>query len=128
MFFPPVVCVVVGCPANAPRLDLLDQLNYARDSIPQCIALAGALRSGASQIEEICGEPPVLVLETANAVISTLYDVAEILRDVRVFSNCENWHPLYEGITHQFACYSGTEGFAWVARTQFVKIFMTIVI
>lgn len=125
LFFPPCV---EGCPANAPPLYMLDQHNYALDSIPQFISFAGVLRSGASQIEEICGEPPVSILETADAVSSTLCGVADILRDIRIFFNCENWYPLYEGITYQTVCYSGTEGFAWVASTQFVIAFMTMVI
>jgi hypothetical protein len=109
-------------------VDLLNQLNYARDSLPQFITLVDTLRTNTDTFEEICGNSPDLILESADEVTTVLCQVADILRDVRVFFNCENFYPLYEGITYETVCYSGTEGFAWVATTQFVIVFMTMVI
>jgi len=111
-------------------VDLLDQLNYARDSIPQFITLVDTLRSNTAILEENCGSSssPDLLLESADVVTNVLCRVADILREIRVFFNCENFSPLYEGITYETVCYSGTDGFAWVASTQFVIVFMTMVI
>jgi hypothetical protein len=131
-------CCCVGCPADTPLpLDLLEQLNYARDSIPQLMKLVDHIaldinnknKAGTTSIEDICGKAaPDLIFDAADAVTKILCRVADILQGVRVFFRCENLYPLYEGITYETVCYSGTQGFAWVASTQFVIVFMTMVI
>ena len=111
-------------------MDLLDQLNFARDSIPQFITLVDTLGSNTAILEDNCGSSlsPDFLLDSADVVTNVLCQVADILREIRVFFNCENFSPLYEGITYETVCYSGTDGFAWVASTQFVIVFMTMVI
>jgi hypothetical protein len=118
----------LGCPADSPPVDLLDQLNYAKDSIPEFSTLVDTLRSNTAIFEATCGTSPDSILDSADVVTNALCRVADILREVRVFFNCENFYPLYEGITYDTVCYSGTDGFAWVASTQFVIVFMTMVI
>jgi hypothetical protein len=122
--------ITLGCPADSPPVDLLGQLNYARDSIPQFISLVDTLRANTAILEENCGSSssPDLILDSADVVANVLCRVADILREVRVFFNCENFSLLYEGITYETVCYSGTDGFAWVSATQFVIVFMTMVI
>jgi hypothetical protein len=124
----PTTTTTLGCPAESPPVDLLDQLTFARDSIPQFTTLGDTLRTNTGLFEETCGTPPDLILGEADVVTSALCGVADILRDVRVFFNCENFNPLYQGITYDTVCYSGTDGFAWVASTQFVIVFMAMVI
>jgi hypothetical protein len=121
--------ICAGCPWDAPPLDLLDQLNYARVSIPQYIQLVEDLAlDKASSFASICGNAPDLILEAADVVTNILCRVADNLREVRVFFRCDNVYPLYEGVAYDTVCYSGTEGFAWVASTQFVIVFMAMII
>jgi hypothetical protein len=67
-------------------------------------------------------------LDTGVLVTDALCDIAGLLRNVRAYFDCDNWYPLYENLSYETVCYSGTEGFAWVASTSFVIVFMTMVI
>ncbi len=48
-----------------------------------------------------------------------LCSVIENLKDLGLFMQCSNWYPLYENTVYNAMCYSGTEGFAWVAHAPF---------
>jgi hypothetical protein len=109
--------------------DFLDRLDYIRDSIPQFLTFADTLRNDASAIQQTCGQGSVPVIATTGDVMSQiLCNVAGTLSEVRVFFFCDNWYPLYQKLTYDTACYSGTDGFTWVASTQFVIVFMTMII
>jgi hypothetical protein len=117
-----------GCPSNAPPVSLDDQLRFAKDAIPAFSAFINTLRGAAGQIEGICGRPPFLITTAADGVANILCKGGLLLRRVRLYFKCDNWYPLYEGLVYETLCYTGTEGFAWVASTQFVIVFMTMVI
>jgi hypothetical protein len=117
-----------GCPSNAPPVSLEDQFRLAKDAIPAFAAFIDTLRGAAAQIEDICGASPVLITKAADDVANILCRGGLILRSVRLYFTCDNWYPLYEGLVYETLCYSGTDGFSWVASTQFVIVFMTMVI
>jgi hypothetical protein len=123
-----IIFYCAGCPFNAPPVDLDEQLRFAKDAVPAFVDFIDTLRGAAGQIEEMCGTPPVLMVTAADAVANILCKANLILRAVRLYFTCDNWYPLYEGLVYDTLCYSGTEGFAWVASTQFVIVFMTMVI
>jgi hypothetical protein len=76
---------------------------------------------------------------TANAAITLaitvsdktdkyLCTITKILRDIRGFFQCRTWYPLYQNTVHDTLCYSATDGFSWIASTQFVVVFMAIIV
>jgi hypothetical protein len=107
----------------------LHELRYGRDSIHPFVTFTDTLRNGTSEIQEVCGKESLSgVVAVGDAVSYSLCNVTTILRDVRLFFQCDNWYPHYERLTYDTVCYSGTEGFAWVASTAFVIVFMTMII
>lgn len=67
-------------------------------------------------------------MDLADTAQINLCEVAEILKQVRLFFQCENWFPLYETTVYNALCHDGTNGFAYIASTQFVIVFMAFVI
>ena len=63
----------------------------------------------------------------AQSTNENLCDVAEITLTIRDYFQCRNWYPLYETTVYDAMCYEGTEGFTWVATTQFIVVFMAMV-
>ena len=51
----------------------------------------------------------------SEAVLIVLQELVDILDDIRLFFQCENWFPLYESTMYNAVCYDGTDGFAWIA-------------
>jgi hypothetical protein len=116
-----------GCPGESP-FGLAERLDYARDSFPQFTNFTETLRNATLEIQSICGEGTLTTaILSGDGVSHVLCNMTGILRDLRVFFNCANWYPLYEGLSYETLCYSGTEGFVWIASTQFVIVFMTMV-
>jgi hypothetical protein len=111
-----------------PPIAIIDQLQFAKDAIPAFTTFIETFQGAAGQVEDVCGTGPVLITAAADVVANILCKAGLLLRGVRVFMNCDNWYPLYEGIVYDTLCYTGTEGFAWVASTQFVIVFMTMII
>lgn len=124
----PFVSVYKGCPADSPPLGLVDELEKIKIDLPEFILFVSILRNAKEQIEDVCGVEPGLLIVAADSAIGSLCRMGETLRNIRLFFTCDNWYPLYESITYETLCYSGTEGFAWVASTQFVIVFMTMII
>lgn len=61
-------------------------------------------------------------------LIDVFCSAGDILRELRDFLKCDNWYPLYENTIYDAVCYEGTDGFAWVTITQFIIVFMAMVI
>jgi hypothetical protein len=124
-----IFSVFKGCPADSPPQSLVDELEKIKIGLPEFVIIISTLRNAKEQIEDVCGIEPGLLTAAADSFISSLCRIGETLRNVRLFFKCDNWHPLYyESITYETLCYSGTEGFAWVASTQFVIVFMAMII
>jgi hypothetical protein len=106
-----------------------EQLQFIVDTVPTLNDFGSMIENNANSLQAICGFDDsaklVSVAETANI---QLCEIAKVLESIRVFFQCRNWYPLYETTVHDAMCYSGTDGFAWVASTQFVVVFMAVVI
>jgi hypothetical protein len=87
-----------------------------------------SLSSDASFQNVICGGITNNVVVVAQTTSEQLCRIVEILKDVGLFLQCSNWFPLYENTVYNAICYSGTDGFAWVTSTQFVIVFMAMLI
>lgn len=55
-------------------------------------------------------------------------DLSQTFASIRDLLQCSNWYPLYETTTYEAVCYNGTEGFSWVATTQFAILFMAMMV
>lgn len=118
----------IGCPAASPPLGLVDELEKIKVSLPEFFTFVTTLRNAKEQIENVCGVESSLITLAADTFASSLCRMGGNLQSIRLFFYCDNWYPLYESITYETLCYSGTEGFAWVASAQFVIVFMTMII
>jgi hypothetical protein len=107
----------------------LDDLHFTRDAIPVFRTFTDTLQNGVGEFQSICGNGTLpVVVATGDLVSQGLCDIGDVLRSVRVYFNCRNWYPLYQTLTYDTVCFSGTEGFAWVASTSFVIVLMTMII
>lgn len=69
------------------------------------------------------------VFVTASARIDEFFcTTAQLVRNIRYFFTCKTWYPLYEITVHQAMCYSAADGFSWIASTQFVIVFMAVIV
>jgi hypothetical protein len=117
------------CPASKIPQELTDQIQFIVDAIPKISGFSSMIEDSAESIQVICGlDDPAKLIDVANTANAQLCDVAQVLKTVRLYFQCENWYPLYETTTYDAMCYSGTDGFAWVASTQFVVVFMAMII
>ena len=86
-------------------------------------------RNNSNRIQSFCGlsEPPpaiqiaTLTEERVCVLIAFLVELAE-------FFQCQQWYPLYSTAVYDAVCYSGTEGFAWVAGSTLGIVVMSMII
>jgi hypothetical protein len=117
------------CPLyQFPRL-LEEQIEFLVTLIGSIRQLLTSWLAGSDQIQELCGltQPPKY-FEIAEITSDQLCALATILEDLRLYMQCGNWYPLYTKTVYDAMCYSGTEGFAWVAATQFIVVFMAMIL
>ena len=107
---------------------LLNLIVSILNFLPQVGQFGTVTTMAAPYITSICGVTPRSLVTTAKNVDDIICQIAILLGGVRDLFRCYNWYPLYEVTTYDAICYSGTNGFAWVASTQFVIVFMTMVI
>jgi hypothetical protein len=87
------------------------------------------MENDAAFIQDACGlEDPERLTELSTTVNLHLCSVSEILNNIRLYFQCENWYPLYETTIYDAICYNGSTGFAWVASTQFIIVVMAMII
>jgi hypothetical protein len=119
------------CPLDQLPQDVTDQVTYFRDAISLVLDFSGTLAQSSSNtgLQTICGfENSNTVTNLARSTNDNLCSVAEITVTIRQYFQCSNWYPLYETAVYEAMCYSGTEGFAWVAGTQFVVVCMAMIL
>jgi hypothetical protein len=79
--------------------------------------------------EAVCGvTDATLLAATAVKADAYLCTLAGLLIDIRGFFRCGTWYPLYQNTVHDAMCYSATDGFAWIASSQFVVVFMAMIV
>ena len=87
------------------------------------------VEESSDSLQTLCGfEDPDAFTQAANATNEQLCGIAEVLRDIQIYFQCDNWFPLYETSAYNAMCYSGVDGFAWIASTQFIVVFMAMVL
>jgi hypothetical protein len=80
------------------------------------------------RLESICGSTNATMLAgMTNATSAQLCTLASVVREIRDLFRCETWYPLYETSVHEATCYS-VDSFSWIAATQFVVVFMSMVV
>jgi hypothetical protein len=106
-----------------------EQLQFILAAVPTISDFSGMVEDNTNAIQAICGfDDSAKLVSVAETAEIQLCGIAEVLKSIIIFFQCRNWYPLYEATVHDAMCYSGTDGFAWVASTQFVVVFMAVVI
>lgn len=117
------------CPQDAIPKELEEQLLFVTDAVPKISDFAVLVSESRESFEAICGTTDTQdLVDVAAETNEQLCDIGTIMRTVRLYFQCENWYPLYETTVYDAMCYSGTDGFGWIATTQFVIVFMAMVI
>eukprot|EP00934_Nitzschia_sp_Nitz4_P007545 Nitzschia sp. Nitz4//scaffold1_size375055//99440//101442//NITZ4_000238-RA/size375055-augustus-gene-0.710-mRNA-1//-1//CDS//3329540931//7535//frame0 len=114
------------CPADAIPQELAVQIEFVLNTIPTLGDFSDMVKQSATELQELCGfEDPTSLALVADVANQQLCEIVDILDQIRLFFQCENWFPLYESTMYNAVCYDGTDGFAWVAVTQFVIVFFS---
>ncbi|KAL3906897.1 MAG: hypothetical protein SGILL_009090 [Bacillariaceae sp.] len=119
------------CPPELLPQELVEQMDYVVAGVPAISQFSSIVRESTDLIQDVCGfsgNRTQTLLDLADTAQVQLCEVADILKQVRLFFQCETWYPLYETTTYDALCYGGTNGFAYIASTQFVIVFMAFVV
>lgn len=115
------------CPEDILPQEIAQQLDYVLAGVPVIQQFSAIVEESTGLIQEVCGfaaEDSQRLVLAGEVVQVQLCEIAEILKRVWLFFQCENWFPLYETTVYEAICYDATDGFAYVASTQFVIVFM----
>jgi hypothetical protein len=124
---PPFECNSSGCPLNLLPLGLVKHSAFLVHVVETWAEFTSSLSTDPN-FQTICGGTVNNVVVVTQTASEQLCSVIENLKDVGLLMQCSNWYPLYENTVYNAMCYSGTEGFAWVASTQLVIVFMAMFI
>jgi len=119
------------CPVELLPQEIREQLQYVKAGVPVLKQFSTIVEQSTDIIQGVCGfreDQTQSLVDVSDTLQDQLCAVADIAADVREFVQCHNWYPLYETTVYEALCYDGTEGFAYVATTQFVITFMAFVI
>ncbi len=67
-------------------------------------------------------------VDTTRFVSTSVCGAADLLRDLHLYLQCENWYPLYEEGVYNTMCHEGASGFSWVTSTQIAIVVFSMVI
>ena len=119
------------CPVEMLPSEILEQLNYLQVGVPLIKDFGTIVEDSTELIRGVCGfgvDQIQDLVSVADTLQNQLCSLVAIVTEVRDFVQCGNWYPLYEKTVYEALCYDGTTGFAYVATTQFVIVFMAFVI
>lgn len=119
------------CPPQLLPKELVEQMDYIIAGVPAIKKFSSIVEESTDLIQGAYGFAETdtqKLMDLADTAQINLCEVAEILKQVRLFFQCENWFPLYETTVYNALCHDGTNGFAYIASTQFVIVFMAFVI
>lgn len=119
------------CPVEKLPSEILEQLNYVQAGVPVVQQFGAIVEESTELIRGVCGfgaDQTQNLVGIADTLQGQMCSMVAILTDVRDFVQCGNWYPLYETTVYEALCYDGTRGFAYVASTQFVIVFMAFVV
>ncbi|KAG7337817.1 hypothetical protein IV203_015286 [Nitzschia inconspicua] len=119
------------CPPELLPRELVGQMDYIIAGVPAIREFSSIVEESTDLIQGACGfaeSDTQKLMDLADTAQTNLCEVADILTRVRLFFQCENWFPIYETTAYEALCHDGTDGFAYIASTQFVIVFMAFVI
>lgn len=120
---------IQACPKDAVPQEVATQLDFVLQAIPTLGNFSSLVTTSASNLQAVCGFDDSSGLASAAELANgQLCEIVDILNAIRLFFQCENWFPLYETTVYDAICYNGTDGFAWVASTQFVIVFLSCIV
>ena len=122
-----LVYYVSGCPSSLKPTGLFNLLEEGLSYLSEIMLLTSALVAQASPILQQCGADATSI----NGAVETLQlqacTVANSIYDVGDFLTCANWNSLYVTVIYEAVCYQATTGFSWLATTQFLIIFFSLI-
>jgi len=120
---------ISACPPDAVPQEISTQLNYVLEAIPALGNFSSLVTNSESTLQQVCGFTDSSgIAQAAELANGQLCQIVDILNSIRLFFQCENWFPLYETTVYEAICYNGTDGFAWVASTQFVIVLFSCIV
>lgn len=79
------------------------------EAVPFINQILVAIEENASTIQVICGSNTTQeLMEIAQTANVQLCGVSQVLKDIRLYFQCQNWFPLYETTLYETMCYNGT--------------------
>ena len=90
--------------------------------------LQSILQSSSFDFQAACGKSPKTILTAAKYVNEQLCSTATCLGEVRSLFGCSYWQPLYSSAVYETTCYNSAEGFAYVAITQLIIVFVAMLV
>lgn len=107
---------ILECPADSIPQEFSTQIDFVLDTVPTLGNFSSLVAESSGAIQVVCGfNDASRLASVANTANEELCDIVQILDDIRLFFQCENWFPLYESTMYNTVCYDGTDGFAWIA-------------
>ena len=90
--------------------------------------LKDTLQSKTFDFQSLCGIDPQPIAEASTLAEGQLCTAATFMGEVQRYFGCRNWFPVYEVAAHETICYEASDGFAWVTISQFIIVFVAMVV
>jgi hypothetical protein len=120
---------VSGCADRNTPQDLSHRIDMIFQAMTQMKDFRTIVQHPGQDFQTLCGQDPTAMTIAAELAESQLCTSAHFLSDVRShFNSCPNWYPLYETAAYDTMCYSGTDGLAWLAITQCIIVFVSMLV
>ena len=104
------------CPVDSIPQEFSTQIDFVLQTVPTLGNFSSLVAESSDAIQVVCGfEDPSRLAIVADTANEQLCGIVNVLDDIRLFFQCENWFPLYESTMYNAVCYDGTDGFAWIA-------------
>jgi hypothetical protein len=108
---------------------LTNGLDYLSLSIQYLQTIGDIWTSQEPDLLNKCGlDSPLSVIALAQRTSGQICGLAQSLQELQAFFQCSNVFPLYSFLAHDTMCYKGTAGFAWISVSQWVVVFMAMVV
>eukprot|EP00980_Cylindrotheca_fusiformis_P009793 scaffold2156_cov115-Cylindrotheca_fusiformis.AAC.18 len=122
--------VFEGC--KAPPESLHAHMDFLQDNVLFFEQLTSSFDEFESEREDVCGfsgwTSSNLNLAIRNKINAPLCEASNHLGEFEDFFTCRYWYPIYYEAVHESVCNKGTDGFAVIATTQIVVVFMALII
>lgn len=95
---------------------------------------SGQLQAFAPRAQEFCngtiadGAAAITLAGISNTTGRYMCTTATLVREVRSWFSCSTWYPLYQKVVHDTLCYGATDGFSFIATSQFFVVLAAIVV